>query len=98
MFGHTSRYYSLEDHVLLTGDGRQIVYRARRLIPRNTGRQLLAETVVNTEDRPDLIANRALGQPEQFWQVCDSSAIMDPHEMTARPGRRLRVFLSIPSV
>lgn len=98
MFEHDSRYYSLEDRTLVTAQGHRVVYRARRLLPRAETGQWLAEVVVNSNDRADLIANRALQRSELFWQVCDSNAIMDPYEMTAQPGRRLRVLLSIPGM
>jgi hypothetical protein len=42
-------------------------------------------------DRLDLIAARTLGDSEQFWRVCDANDAMDPHELTAEPGRAVRV-------
>jgi hypothetical protein len=48
---------------------------------------------VRQEDRLDLIAARILGDPEQFWRVCDANNAMDPLELTARPGRMIRVSM-----
>jgi nucleoid-associated protein YgaU len=54
---------------------------------------LLVEVTVNQGDRLDLIAARALGDPELFWRICDANNAMDPLELTAEPGRRLRVAI-----
>ncbi len=35
---------------------------------------------VHEGDRPDLVAFRALGDPEQFWRLCDVNLVR-------RPGR-----------
>ena len=35
-------------------------------------------------DRLDLITARTLGDPEQFWRVCDANDALDPAELTDR--------------
>ena len=52
---------------------------------------LLAEVTVIRGDRLDLIAARTLGDPEQFWRVCDANDAMNPVILTEEPGRTLRV-------
>jgi len=44
---------------------------------------------VQDGDRPDLIAFRALGDPEQFWRLCDVNRVMAPAELTAVGGKRI---------
>jgi hypothetical protein len=34
---------------------------------------------------------RALGDPEQFWRICDANNAMYPPDLVAEPGQRLRV-------
>ena len=57
---------------------------------------LLAEVAVGQGDRLDLITARTLGDPEQFWRVCDANDAMDPRELTAETGRALRVPVPQP--
>ena len=42
-------------------------------------------------DRLDLITARTLGDPEQFWRICDANNTMNPSDLTAETGRVLRV-------
>jgi hypothetical protein len=92
MFEHTSRYFEIETTKLVTSDGREIAYKRRRFIPPPGGTQLFDLTVTDGE-RLDLIAARTLGDPEQFWRICDANLAMDPTELTARPGRLLHIRL-----
>jgi hypothetical protein len=91
LFDPTSRYYALETATLATRDGRTIAYKRRRFLPQGAELPLQAEVTVAQIDRLDLIAARTLGDPEQSWRVCDANDAMDPLELTAEPGRRLRV-------
>jgi hypothetical protein len=97
MFEHTSRYYKLETATLTTPDGRVIAYKRRRFLPQGESMPLLVEVSVTEGDRLDLITGRALGDPEQFWRVCDANNAMNPGDLmsppqgTAEPGASLRV-------
>ena len=91
MFEHTSRYYNLETDQYRTADGRKIAYKRRRFLPQEQEMPLLQEVTVVQGDRLDLIANKTLGDPEQFWQVCDANNTMNPVELTAEIGRFLRI-------
>lgn len=91
MFDPSSRYYNLKTLVLTTPDGRELAYKERRFLPRAETMPLLAEVTVVEGDRLDLITARTLSDPEQFWRVADANNAMDPMELTAEPGRRLRV-------
>ena len=91
MFEHTSRYYDLETATYTTPDGRVVAYKRRRFLPRGGEMSLLAEVTVIRGDRLDLIAARTLGDPEQFWRVCDANDAMNPVILTEEPGRTLRI-------
>lgn len=91
MFEPTSRYYALETAISTTTDGRVIAYKRRRFLPHAEWSQLLVEITVNDGDRLDLITAKTLGEPEQFWRVCDANNAMNPFDLTAEPGRTLRV-------
>ena len=96
MFAHTSRYYHLETISLTLANGRVVAYKQRRFLPQGEEMPLLTETIVTEGDRLDIITARLLGDPEQFWRICDANDAMDPAELTARIGRALRV--SVPQV
>jgi hypothetical protein len=44
-------------------------------------------------DRLDSISARYLGDPEQFWLICDANGAIRPEELTETIGRRLRITL-----
>ena len=54
---------------------------------------LLQEHAVVEGDRLDNIAATYLGDPEQFWRLCDANRAMFPSELTDEVGRRLRITL-----
>jgi hypothetical protein len=91
MFEPTSRYYMLETAQLHTADGQVIAYKRRRFLPQGQDMPLLVEVSVTQGDRLDLITARTLGDPEQFWRVCDANNAMNPTDLEAESGRRLRV-------
>ena len=47
-------------------------------------------------DRLDLLAHRYLGDPEQFWRICDANGALRPEELTREAGRRLGIPLGVP--
>ncbi len=96
MFDSKSRYFSLETATFATGDGKSIAYKRRRFLPMGADLPLLAETRVEQSDRLDLIAQRTIGDPEQFWRICDANDAMNPDELTATPGRWLKAPMPQP--
>ncbi|MBP6787055.1 MAG: hypothetical protein KA170_05660 [Candidatus Promineofilum sp.] len=87
MFPVTSRYYSVETARLTLPDGREIVYLRRRFPPRAAAVPL-AEHLVTESDRLDNVTAVYLGDPEQFWRVCDANNALRPAEME-EDGRRI---------
>lgn len=93
MFSTTSRYYDIEAMKFVTSDGREITYVRRRFLPIANPTVLTTHTVDEGE-RLDNITARYLGDPEQFWHLCDVNNTMHPQELTAKIARRLIIPLS----
>lgn len=93
MFPVTSRYNGIAVATLQTADGRTVSYLRRRFLPSAAAAITLAEHVVTQGERLDNITARYLGDPEQFWRVCDANNAMQSEELTDDDaiGRRLRI-------
>jgi hypothetical protein len=91
MFDYTSRYYNLETAKLTMPDGRIVAYVKRRFLPQGKNMLLLEEVSVTEGDRLDQITARTLGDPLQFWQVCDANNAMNPVALTAEIGQKIRI-------
>ena len=96
MFDHGSRYAPLGTATLTLPDGREATYKLRRLLPSSRELPSLAEVSVTQGDRLDLVAARVLGDPEQYWRICDANDAMDPLELVAQVGAVLRVAVPQP--
>ena len=83
MFPATSRYHGIEKKTLVMPDGREIVYLKRRFLPDFSGIIVMAEHIVAQGDRLDNITAQYLGDPEQFWRICDANTEMNPDDLTA---------------
>ena len=92
-FPPTSRYHAIEVATLVTPDGRTVSYLRRRFVPPPERFDLLQEHSVTQGDRLDNITAQYLGDPEQFWRLCDANGAMEPEELTDSIGRRLRITL-----
>lgn len=91
MFDFTSRYYSIETVTYTGPDGRSHSYKRRRFLPQGENMTVLTEAIVTQSDRLDLITARTLGDPLQFWRVCDANNALNPFELTEEVGRRLKI-------
>jgi nucleoid-associated protein YgaU len=91
MFADTSRYAPLETATLELPDGRTVRYQRRRFVPSGASLRRLTDVIVTEGDRLDLIAARTLGDPEQFWRICDANDALHPDELTRTVGRVLAV-------
>jgi hypothetical protein len=99
-FPATSRYNGLRILTLITADGRAIPYVERRILPATDSFATLQLYTVTQGERLDNITARFLGDPEQFWRICDANGVMRPEDLTDRIGRILRITLpqGIPGV
>jgi len=92
-FSPTSRYYDTPTKTWEAADGSNLVYLARRFVPPGSRFATLSTHVVQAGERLDLVAGAELGDPLAFWRICDGNDAMRPDELTAEPGRRLRITL-----
>jgi hypothetical protein len=91
MFDYNSRYYDIEAADYISREGKKIRYKRRRFLPKRNELPLLMEVTVTQGDRLDLIAARALENPEHFWRICDANESMNPFSLTEEIGCVLRV-------
>ena len=93
MFPINSRYYGIATVTVETQDGKQIVFLRRRFVPPPERFDLLTEHTVSEGERLDNITALYLGDPEQFWRVCDANGVIRPEELTETVGRKIRITL-----
>jgi hypothetical protein len=93
LFAPNSRYHGIDTVTLVTAEGKTIVYLERRFVPSPDRFALLTEHAVVQGDRLDNLAARYLGDPEQFWRLCDANNALRPDELIETVGRRLRITL-----
>jgi hypothetical protein len=96
----TSRYYGIAAAQLTRSDGTTVAYLQRRFVPPPENFATLQEHSVADGDRVDNLAARYLGDPLQYWRICDANRAMRPAELTETVGYRLRITLpeGIPGV
>ena len=66
---------------------------ANKLLPQFRHFALLQEHFVVEGDRLDVLTARYIGDPEQFWRVCDANPVLQPEELTATAGAVIRITL-----
>jgi hypothetical protein len=96
MFEPTSRYYDIETVKITVGDdegARVISYKRRRIIPSGETMTTLVEHTVTQGDRLDNLTARYVGDPEQFWRICDANNVLRPEELTEEIGWIIKIGL-----
>jgi hypothetical protein len=97
MFQPTSRYHDVETVKMTVrnsrGEARIVSYKRRRFVPSGAMMTTLAEHTVAQGDRLDNLAARYVGDPEQFWRICDANNVLRPEELTEEVGRAVRIGL-----
>ena len=91
-FPPNSRYAGVELATLQRPDGTTLVYVRRRFVPPPEHYVLLQEHIVAEGERLDTLTARFIGDPEQFWRLCDANVVVDPAELEV-PGRVVRITL-----
>ena len=96
-FDPTSRYSNVAQAALTVtdrdGGERVIAYVGRRVIPAYDDQPTLAEHRVVEGDRLDNITARYIGDPTQFWRLCDANLVLDPAELETI-GRVIRIAMA----
>lgn len=93
MFSMTSRYYGIATATLETAGGKKITYVRRRFVPPPENFALLLEHAVTDGERLDNITANYLGDPEQYWRLCDANGAIRPEELIETVGGRIRITL-----
>lgn len=91
MIDPESRYSDTPSTVYIGATGRRVVHLRRRFLPSASEFRLVGRAVVTQGDRLDLVASRAIGDPLQFWQICDANEAMNPAELEEPAGRTLDI-------
>jgi hypothetical protein len=92
-FPPNSRYFSVQTSTFTTPDGRQLPYLTRRFVPDPSKLQLLLEHLVQDQsERIDNLAAQALGDPLQFWRICDANGVLRPADLV-KVGATIRITL-----
>ena len=92
-FAPASRYHGLPTLRWTRLDGQEVSYVTRRFIPPPENLATLREHLVSEGDRLDNLAGRYLGDPEQYWRLCDANGAMRPDDLVDAIGARIRIAL-----
>jgi len=92
-FPPNSRYNGIGTAKLTTTDGGTLVFLKRRVVPAPGQFSLIQEHSVIQGDRLDNVTAQYLGDPEQFWRLCDANGAIRPDELTETIGDTVRITL-----
>lgn len=100
MFDSTSRYFSKTNSNISTinlpdgnGTTRAVRYVQRRVIPPLDSGLTVIEHTVMGGDRIDNITARYLGDPTEYWLLCDANNVLRPNDLTDIVGRVIKIVL-----
>jgi hypothetical protein len=92
-FPPESRYYGLEIAQSTGPDGQPVAYVRRRFVPAPERFATQSEHSVSQGDRLDTLAAKYLGDPLQFWRLCDANGVLRPDELVETIGATVRITL-----
>lgn len=92
-FEPTSRYHGINTGTAETTSGEVKVYVKRRFIAAQENFSLLQIHRIEQGDRLDNLAHQYLGDPQQYWRLCDANGVMQPDELTDTMGKEVRITL-----
>ena len=92
-FGPGSRYYGVGTSSYTAPDGTSHAYLQRRFLPDPASMQVLQQVqVTDPSQRLDNLAAAALGDPLQYWRICDANWILQPASLI-QAGQTVRIAL-----
>jgi hypothetical protein len=98
VFSPSSRYAALPTATLTVtgGDGKahEVTYVRRRLLPRLADLTVLSRHTVQPGERLDHLAARYLGDPAEFWRLCEATEALRPADLE-EPGTALLVTMPL---
>jgi hypothetical protein len=94
-FPTDSRYYNSATLQYTAPNGQVIAYLARRIVPQpgTPNYATVAQHIVKSGDRLDLIAAKYLGDPLMFWLLCDANGAIRPNSLIATPGSAVAITM-----
>jgi hypothetical protein len=100
MFDSTSRYAAIPTATIRIPDGaggfRDVRYVRRRFVPQPDSMRPLAIHTLFQGDRIDNVTNQYLGDPTQFWRVCDANGALNPADLTAEEEIGRSLVIPVP--
>ena len=91
-FPPESRYHGIPVKTLTGPDGVPVPYLARRFVPAPERFATLTEHRVREGERLDQISASQIGDPTQFWRLCDANGVIKPEELE-EVGAGIRITL-----
>ena len=92
-FPPNSRYNKTPLASFTMPDGTEVACLRRRFVPPPENFALLQYHNVTEGERLDHIAAKYLGDPEQFWRLCDANGALRPNELVEPIGSQIRITL-----
>jgi hypothetical protein len=93
-FPSSSRYFQIDvGQYQPTPDAQPIAYLRRRFLPATSRFSPIGLYVVQQGDRLDNITANYLGDPEQFWRLCDANNALSPDDLTDTIGNTIVITL-----
>jgi hypothetical protein len=86
-----SRYHNTPTVQLGEDEQKPIIYLQRRFLPPIEPPIVPFEHTVSGGERLDNLTASYLGDPEQFWRICDVNPILHPDELISEVGQRIRI-------
>ena len=83
-FPPTSRYDGVRTTSRLTNEGTMVVYLQRRFVPAGDRFTVVQEHRVSSGERLDHLGATYLGDPEQYWRLCDANDAVRPDALVER--------------
>lgn len=93
LFPPNSRYAQTEI-ALHHSNGEQIKYLRRRFIPSTEEAEALQEHSIVEGDRLDNLGAQYIGDPHQFWKICDANLTLHPDDLIEKINQKIVVALS----
>lgn len=90
-YAPNSRYRGLAFRSVAKGDGTTVEFVGRRIIPALSRYRALTRHRASGDERIDMVAAEAFGDPELYWRICDANGDADPGP-AAKPAGRLIVI------
>jgi len=91
-FASNSRYFGVAFGLYRRHAGDPgVAYVLRRFIPQRRDTAIAFEHIVQSGERPDLLAAQAFADAELYWRIADANLVTDPFDLTDTLGARVAI-------